>query len=454
MIELQSYKSAFQKMPSKIYEAEVNAEIHDTVVVYVDENARNGVEISQKTALYVRASGKKTGYYYTEDLEEDALQAIETAYENGLYSENTHCEELDQRQIKYDFGEENAEKNVDILTSWAIDLLKKLKSYMEFPSESVTIWGSLKAETFGQKVVNSHGFEAGYVKPLYILDVGAYVEIEGDAFGSGTSLAAGNIDAFDLQQAAKDISLKCRTLRNPSATFASGEYPVILGNSVVYYLFATGWQFFSGFKYVNRSTALEGMLGEKISNKCLSITDCVPEDGRGFSISCDCEGSEGKKSSIIKEGRWTQCLQNRMTAKEMGQDLTGNAGRRPLLSGTICTDIVVTPKNFCVEPGWSNLEELKKHMGNGILLTQSFDVFHTLDIATGDFSIPCHGIRIEDGKETEGLLGLTMTGNFRDLLADIVEVGSEAILHPMIALENYGIQSCPLRLTRLHLSGE
>lgn len=454
MIDLQAYQLAFQTMSSKIFEAEVNAEIHDTVVVYVDEKTRNGVEISKKSALYVRASGEKTGYYYTEDLQEDAMHAIETAYENSLYSENVGCEDMNREPKVVDFGEETAEQDVDTLSDLAIRLLKTLKSHMEFPKEDITIWGALKAETFGQQVANSHGFEASCVKPLYILEVGACVTVDGQVYGSGASLAAGNIKCFNLKQAAQDISMKCRVQMNPVKSFVSGDYPVILGNSVVYYLFATGWQFFSGVKYLNGSSAFCGKLGEKISDNYLEITDKVLENGSGFPIFCDCEGSVGVDASIIRKGVWNGLLHNRTSANRMGKELTGNAGRRPLLSGTICTDILVTPKNFCVEPGEHSLEEMKKHMGDGILITESFDVFHTLDIATGDFSIPCYGIQIENGEEKGGFNGLTMTGNFRDLLANIVEVGAETMLHPMIALDNYGIQSCPIRLSHLYLSGE
>ncbi len=454
MIDLQAYKLAFQHMPSKICEAEVNAEIHDTVVVYVDEKKRNGVEISKKSALYVRASGEKTGYYYTENMQEDAMHAIEIAYENSLYSENAQYENMNQEPTRLDFGEEKAEQNVNKLSFLAIDLLKKVKSYIEFPKEKITVWGSLKAETFGQQVVNSRGFEMNCIKPLYILEIGACVEEEGKVYGSGASLAAGDIKHFDLKQAAKDMSMKCRVQMKPGKSFESREYPVILGNSVVYYLFATGWQFFSGAKYLSKSSAFSGLLGEKISGMCLEIIDKSLGDGSGFSILADCEGSKGTSTSIIKEGIWYGLLHNRMSASQMGQELTGNAGRRPLLSGTICTDILVTPKNFCIEPGNASLEEMKEHMGNGILITESFDVFHTLDIGTGNFSIPCYGIRIENGKEMEGFTGMTMTGNFRELLENIVEVGSEKILHPMIALDNYGIGSCPIRLSSLYLSGE
>ena len=454
MIDLEKYKIAFRDMPSQIQEAEVNAEIHDTVIVYVSEEERNGVEISKKSALYVRASGEKTGYYYTEDLQEDAMCAIKMAYENGLYSENAQCEDMCQESKTLDFGEEKAEQNVEVLSALAMELLKTVKSHMEFPKEKITVWGSLKAENFGQQVVNSHGLEVCCVKPLYILEIGACVDVEGQVYGSGASLAAGNVKYFDLKQAAKDISMKCRVQMKSTKPFVAGEYPVILGNSVVYYLLATGWQFFSGVKYVNGSTVLKEKIGEKISYRCLELTDKVWKEGKGFPILCDCEGSVGANASIIKDGVWCGFLHNRTSAKQMAQSLTGNAGRRPLLSGTICTDVLVTPKNFCIEPGTASLEEMKSHMGNGILLTESFDVFHTLDIATGDFSIPCYGIRIEDGEEKEGFTGLTMTGNIRSLLANVVEVGLEEMLHPMIAVDNYGIGSCPIRLESLYLSGE
>ena len=93
-------------------------------------------------------------------------------------------------------------------------------------------------------------------------------------------------------------------------------------------------------------------------------------------------------------------------------------------------------------------------MGDGILITEYFDLFHSLDISSGNFSVPCYGVLIRDGKETGTVFGLNLSGNFRQLLAQVKEVGMDRQIHPMDFLNNYGIGSCPLAVGRLTVSGE
>lgn len=440
-------------MPEEIKEAEVNQETHDAVTVFLAEDQLADVQVSRQSAVYIRVTGEKTGCYYTQDPHEDALEALKKAYANSLYGERA-AEKIRTEKIQSDFGEQKASGDIQKLTAAARSLVDRALSQIPVLKASLHAEASLKAETYGQHTVNSHGVDVSCCRPVYIFSLTVSVTCDGYTVSADTALAAMDTEFMDAEQAGREIWLKCRAQIDPQTSFTAGEYPAILSNSVVYYLFGTAWQLFSGCKYAEGTSKLAGMLGEKIASSCLEIQDLTDCGGRGFPMYCDSEGNEGRDTVIVKDGRLMHLLHNISSAAATGQDITGNAGRRPLLYGNIATDIQVTPKNICILPGQADMEALKAHTGDGILVTESFDIFHTIDISSGDFSIPCRCIRIENGKETKHLVSLTMTGNMCELLQRIEEVGNTAMLHPMVALENYGIGTCPLRLSGVHFSGE
>lgn len=453
MMALEQYKKAFLSLPEGIREAEVNGETHDAVSVSVSENELLNVQVSMEKALYIRVSGEKTGYYYTQNLEEDPTEALKTAYANSIYSERTIPEEMNEMPGERVQEEMEAEKDVDVLKSTAFELLQKMKHMMSIPEGTVSLMGTLRAETYGQHTVNSHGVDVCFTHPVYLFDVDAVVSMGEKSFTADISLAAMDWKELEIEKAAAELLLRCEAGFLRPASIAPGEYPVILSNSAVYYMMGTAWQLFSGCKYAEGTTGLTGMLGTEIGAECLTIVDKVFEDAKGFPMYYDSEGVKGEEVLLLDHGVFTGLLHNTASARMLGQVSTGNAGRRPLLFGNIATDILVTPKNICIKPGESSLDDMIEHMKNGILITEAFDIFHTIDISSGEFSIPCCGIKIEDGRAAGYLPSLMMTGNMRDLFRNVKEVGAHAMIHPMVAIQNYGIGTCPLRIESMTVSG-
>lgn len=451
MTGMERYKKAFAEMPPEIREAEVNKETHDAVTVYMDMGRLADVQVSRQIAMYIRVTGEKTGCYYTQDIGEDALDALKKAYENSFYGEN-EPEKILTDKSKMVLGGKRACSDVKQLTDTAVGLMKKAMAELPVSEDVIHAEASLKAETLGQHTVNSHGVDVQFASPLYIFSMTVNIKDNDTVQTADVSLAASDPQQIDAAKAGKELWLKCRAQRGNQVSLEPGRYPAILGNSVVYYMFGTAWQIFSGCKYREEATALRGKLGQKISSSCLEIQDMTDCSHQGFPMYCDCEGNTGQDISLIKDGKLKNLLHNIASAHALKQPCTGNAGRRPLLYGNIATEIQVTPKNFCILPGKVDLDAMMAHMGDGILVTESFDIFHTIDISSGDFSIPCLGILIREGKETGQVVSLTMTGNICDLLSDVLEVGDNFLLHPMVALENYGIGSCPLRISGISFS--
>jgi PmbA protein len=166
----------------------------------------------------------------------------------------------------------------------------------------------------------------------------------------------------------------------------------------------------------------------------------------------DCEGSLGSDTILVENGVLKHLMNNLTSAEAMQEAPTGNAGRKALLSGNIHTDILVTPKNFRMDPGSDTLETLFEKMQNGVYLYDSLDVFHSIHIASGDYSIPCEGILIRDGKMAGKLPGLTINGKIQDLLKDITAVGNDPATYCMPILNSYLVSSPSVLVSKISVS--
>lgn len=471
MIDLKKYQEAMKKLPEGAKEAEVNAETHDVVMVTVSGGKLLDVQCASQTALFVRVSGEKTGYVYTQDLEEDAGEVLKRAYENSAFSDKEKPETMNRLEKVENYGDEIAITDAALLKEKADRMAKALeegmasgiqekladrysKEIVEEACATIRVTARYKAETYGQHIVNSYGLDSNTAKPVYILSLNGEMQWKGAPVCVVLELACGEPEDFDLNYGANNLADRICWQLDPEKKFASGDYPVILSDEAVYTLFATAWQEFSACKYVDKASQLAGMFGERLAGEALSIVDDPDLNGKGFPMFCDAEGSAGRRVTLLDHGVFTGMLHNTLSAETLTLENTGNAGRRPLLFGNIATDILVTPKNFCFQPGTASLQELEEHMGDGILITEYMDVFHTLDVSSGEFSAPCFGVRIENGKETENLTALTVSGNFKEMLAGVLEVGKDNALRPMVDLENYGIAPCALRVAKLNVSGE
>ena len=94
-----------------------------------------------------------------------------------------------------------------------------------------------------------------------------------------------------------------------------------------------------------------------------------------------------------------------------------------------------------------------KEMGNGVYVTESFDVFHSINIASGEFHVPCRGILVENGECKACVEGITINGTIQDLLRDTLEVGSEVQVRPMDLLKSYTVCAPAMRIRSLNVTG-
>ena len=123
-----------------------------------------------------------------------------------------------------------------------------------------------------------------------------------------------------------------------------------------------------------------------------------------------------------------------------------------MISGVVQTDIVVVPKNFTVMPGNTSAGKLVGEMKDGLFVNQSFDVFHSINLASGDFSIPCEAVIVKDGVKTGRAEGITMEGNLLDLFRNVTAAGKEMETLAMPIIKNFAVACPALRVSKIKFS--
>jgi predicted Zn-dependent protease len=208
---------------------------------------------------------------------------------------------------------------------------------------------TFRAETISLRTINSNGLDAGFGRPLYVVNATAVTERKGQQYTATYNRTAPGLASFSAEEFCRNLIELLEYQYDPQP-FWLGSYPVILRNNVAYKIFSTAWQIMSGQRYIEGSSMLAGRLGEPVAAECLSIRDYPARPDSGFDLPCDCEGSPGKPVDLLERGVFKGLMHNLSTAKALGAEPAGNAGRRPLLSGSIPTEIQVTPETFASNP--------------------------------------------------------------------------------------------------------
>ena len=99
------------------------------------------------------------------------------------------------------------------------------------------------------------------------------------------------------------------------------------------------------------------------------------------------------------------------------------------------------------------MEDLFEEAGNGIYITSVEGMHAGADPISGDFSLSSGGFRIEDGKKTTPIKGITISGNFLDLMKNISSVGEDLKFSPF-ALSAHRCGSPSVLIKGINIAGK
>lgn len=447
---LESYRSMMKALPARFSEAEVDAERSGSTVIKCANGEIIETRSSDTTELFIRVSDEKTGYAYTQDLEEEPTEVLLRGLNNSNFVQRRQKDKLNESTVKRIAVVDDRSGRPDLESmKLAAEKLEKTLRDADDSISSVAI--EICSDTHSRNVINSLGLDVESTMNLYCVRATVMAEKDGNQYDATFFQSVSDIGDLNLDRLREKIAASLRHQYN-ATELRSGVYTVLLDSTVVTNIMMTAWQLFSGLKYCEGSSALSGKLGQTIGSSCFSVTDSPSHELTGYHYEFDCEGTPSRKEHLVDRGRLEGLMHNITSADRLDTSSTGNAGRYALLSGSIPTDIIITPKIIHVEPGNESVASLLEEVGEGVYITHSYDVFHSINIGSGGFSIPCRGTVIRKAREDYNVTGLTMSGRLTDLFSRVRAAGNDLYIEEFLR-KSYCVGAPSLLIEKLQING-
>jgi PmbA protein len=254
-------------------------------------------------------------------------------------------------------------------------------------------------------MVTSNGFEGDTSNSYYGLN--AQVSVKGgdarpESYWNESAIFYDKLEKKGIGKKALERALK----KIGQDKIASGKMPMIIENRQVGRLFSPVIGALNGSAIQQKNSFLVDKKGEKVFSEKLTITDDpFIVSGRGSRL-FDSEGLATKKRTVFGNG----VLQNYYIDTYYGKKLN----MEPTSGSTT---------NLVFETGDKNLEELIATVNRGILVT-GFNGGNC-NGTTGDFSYGIDGFLIENGELVQPVSEMNITGNMKELWANIGEFGND-----------------------------
>jgi len=292
-------------------------------------------------------------------------------------------------------------------------------------------------------VANSEGSLAADVRPLVRLSVSVIAE-DKDRREQGGAGGGGRFayDYFFEKERGLDFARKAvrQALLNLEAVEApAGPMTVVLGPGWPGVLLheAVGHGLEGDFNRKG-SSAFSGRIGEKVASEHCTIVDDGTMHGRRGSLNIDDEGTPTKQTVLIENGILKGYMQDRMNARLMGVESTGN-GRRESYSH------IPMPRmtNTYMLAGKYDPEEIIASVDKGLYAVNFAG--GQVDITSGKFVFSANeAYLIENGKITRPVKGATLIGNGPDVMTRVSMVGDDLQLDDGVGTCGKEGQSVPV----------
>ena len=316
-----------------------------------------------------------------------------------------------------------------------IEFLREIDAYARSKSDNIRqVIGVLASTWQAVSILTDSGKKSYDIRPLVRLTVSIIVEKNGmlesgmqsggGRFGYETIINDKTKIAY-VDEALRQANVKLNAVKAPV-----GEMPVVLGNAWTGILLheAVGHGL-EGDAIRKKTSAFHNLLGEQIGSASVTVVDDGTIANRRGSLNIDDEGNKTQHNVLIEKGKLVGFMQDRMNARLMNSQTTGN-GRRESYE---CTPMPRMTNTFMLA-GDASFDEMLAKAKNGIYAKTFSD--GQVDTASGKFVFSAsEAYLIEDGKITSPVKGAMLIGDGPSILKQISMVGAD------FSLDN-GVGTC------------
>lgn len=292
------------------------------------------------------------------------------------------------------------------------------------------------------EIVRADGFVAHDVRPLVRLNVSIVAEDNGRResgfFGLGGRYLYDHLFDPATWNRAIDEALRQAIVNLSSVDAPAGEMTVLVGPGWPGVLLheAVGHGLEGDFNRKGTSV-FSGRIGERVAAPGVTVVDNGALEARRGSLSIDDEGTPTGETILIEDGILKGYMQDRLNARLMGVEPTGN-GRRESYAHAPMPRMT----NTYMKDGQDDPAELLSRVKNGIF-AKSFGGGQ-VDIVSGKFVFSCtEAYLVKDGKIGAPVKGATLIGDGPTVLTKVTGIGNDMALDEGVGICGKGGQSVP-----------
>jgi PmbA protein len=380
------------------------------------ENVERNRDKSLGVTVYL---GQRRGNASTSDFSAAALQqTVRAAYDIARFTAEDPAAGLPDAD---DLATPDvAGTDLDLFHPWLVDadgaaaLARRCEdaAFATSPKISNSEGGGSSAQQSHFWAGNSRGFRGGYASSRHSISVapiaGKGAAMQRDAWYSSQR------NAMDLAspEAVGRYAAERALSRLKGRKVPTCEVPVLFENTLAAGLLGSMVGALSGGSLYRRASFLMDSVGTAVMADHLDV-DEDPLVPRGkASAAFDDEGVRTRKRRVVDAGVVQGYFLSSYSARKLGLKTTGHAGGSQ--------NLVLSSR--LTRPG-DHLDEMLRKLGRGLFVTELMG--QGVNGVTGDYSRGAAGYWVEGGRIVHPVHEVTIAGNLRDMLRQIVAVGAD-----------------------------
>ena len=381
------------------------------------ENVERNRDKSLGVSVYI---GQRRGNANTSDFSRAALeQTVRAAYDIARFTAQDPAAGLPDAEDLA--GPDAVQRDLDLLHPWAIDaagaavIAQRCEAAARGVDRRIT-----NSEGAGVSAQQSHfwagntrGFRGGYASSRHSLSVapiaGRGAQMQRDAWYSSMR------DPADLAapEAVGRYAAERALSRLHSRKIATCEVPVLFESTLAAGLLGAYVQATSGGALYRKSSFLIDSLGQQAMSAHLDVReDPHVAKGKG-SAPFDDEGVVTRPRDVLRGGVVQGYFLSSYSARKLGLRTTGHAGGSQNLTWT----------SRLTRPG-DDLDAMLRKLHRGLFVIELMG--QGVNYVTGDYSRGAAGFWVEGGRIVHPVHEVTIAGNLKQLLQQIVAIGADA----------------------------
>jgi PmbA protein len=273
-------------------------------------------------------------------------------------------------------------------------------------SEGATLTSHRGVRVYG----NTHGFLAGFPSTSHSLSCALVAESGGEMQRDYWYSVARDPAALENAAAVGRRAAERTLARLGSRRLGTRKAPVLFAPEMARGLLGAFVGAIRGVSQYRRASFLLGAVGQPVFPPFLQISERPHIKGALASAPFDTEGVATRDRELVADGVLQGYVLGSYSARKLGLTTTGNAGG--------IHNLLVS-----AGPASASFPELLKRMGAGLYVTELMG--QGVNGVTGDYSRGASGFWVENGAIAYPVHEVTIAGNVKAMLQNIVALGTD-----------------------------